>query len=824
MAKHGTGLLALAFLTLASCGGGGKGGAQGGGSGGSGAQVSTSWQSKDVGSVGQPGSVSESSGTFTVAGSGDDIWNGADAFRYVYHPLSGDGELVARVASLVVTDPWTKAGVMIRETLDPDSKFVMTIVSGTQGGFLQYRGTTGGPAELKAGPAVGAPQWVKLRRSGNTFSGSVSGDGVHWTALPAVDVSMSGDVVIGLCVTAHNNTMKSTSVFDSVQLDGSAVAGTGVTDGGTSPPQGQPSGPQVYLIQVRATDGHTAMVGGTFVHVKDGSEPPGNHAPAVSAISASPGSTAPFGQVTLQAAATDADGDALRYAWISTAGRLTGSSTQNETWTAPSQPGTYTLQVMVTDGKTWSGKGVTVQVNGPAGTSGPGDHPPQIYAVTASSYSVSPGDTVSVTANALDAEGATVGYDWYASTGGTIAGSGATISWVAPVAGSGRPAQPGLWQWDRTTPAGCPYPMSTDVRLAFTGRASHYHFSDTWMPTWASDGSLYSTFQDGVITTAPLENFGGFFGGTEPVGNGWAKVVGNDPQDLLFPEAGMVWSTKGSYSSRWPCAFFSKDGVLYYGSYLLGTPTSSEQCGFIGFRTSVDGGHTWVDGSHTVDNRLFPEPAVPNGACKFGQPYMVDLGQNQQHSPDGKVYFISNGAVDSDPDHVPNNLGQHTGDQIYLCRVTPSIANVNDASKYEFYAGNGSWSSAFSAAQPIVDWNNHCGSSTMTYNPALNKFLILTTVGHPELKPDGSTGAGDYDTYMLESDTMTGPWKVVTYLKKFGTQAYYPNLPSKFISGDGRTAWMWYGANYAPFDRFADPPGSGYRLSEQQIRLLRPGE
>ncbi len=82
----------------------------------------------------------------------------------------------------------------------------------------------------------------------------------------------------------------------------------------------------------------------------------------------------------------------------------------------------------------------------------------------------------------------------------------------------------------------------------------------------------------------------------------------------------------------------------------------------------------------------------------------------------------------------------------------------------------------------------------------------------------------DHDTWILESDHLTGPWKLVTYLKSFGTQAYYPNLPSKFISGDGRTAWLWYGANYAPFDRPSDPPGSAYRLCQQQIRFLRPGD
>ena len=55
---------------------------------------------------------------FRIAGAGADIWGTADAFRYVYQPLAGDGTIVARVASVQSTNAWVKAGVMMsRATL-----------------------------------------------------------------------------------------------------------------------------------------------------------------------------------------------------------------------------------------------------------------------------------------------------------------------------------------------------------------------------------------------------------------------------------------------------------------------------------------------------------------------------------------------------------------------------------------------------------------------------------------------------------------------------------------------------------------------------------
>jgi hypothetical protein len=82
------------------------------------------------------------------------------------------------------------------------------------------------------------------------------------------------------------------------------------------------------------------------------------------------------------------------------------------------------------------------------------------------------------------------------------------------------------------------------------------------------------------------------------------------------------------------------------------------------------------------------------------------------------------------------------------------------------------------------------------------------------------------NSYILEADKITGPWRLVTYMKDFGEQGYFLNLPSKFISDDGHTLWLCYSANFARNWRDvrikANPPGSRYGLVLQQVRLLTP--
>src|SRR5262249_57871591 len=80
------------------------------------------WLTSDVGAVGAAGSASHSNGVFTVRGSGADIWGTADGFQFVYQPLSGNGQIVARVTAVQKTDPGGKGGGMIPEAITAGSK------------------------------------------------------------------------------------------------------------------------------------------------------------------------------------------------------------------------------------------------------------------------------------------------------------------------------------------------------------------------------------------------------------------------------------------------------------------------------------------------------------------------------------------------------------------------------------------------------------------------------------------------------------------------------------------------------------------------------
>ena len=113
------------------------------------------------------------------------------------------------------------------------------------------------------------------------------------------------------------------------------------------------------------------------------------------------------------------------------------------------------------------------------------------------------------------------------------------------------------------------------------------------------------------------------------------------------------------------------------------------------------------------------------------------------------------------------------------------------------------------------------GVATVTYDAPLKKYLMCVTDGWPT--------CAKMHTYILEADAITGPWRLVTYMKDFGEQAYFVNFPSKFISADGKTLWLCYSANFASGWNGAaplksNPPGSSYGLSLHEVRLLAPGE
>ncbi|MBN2326924.1 MAG: hypothetical protein JXR73_07205 [Candidatus Omnitrophica bacterium] len=387
--------------------------------------------------------------------------------------------------------------------------------------------------------------------------------------------------------------------------------------------------------------------------------------------------------------------------------------------------------------------------------------------------------------------------------------------------------------WPSRPPADCPFEPSDQITgVAFTGRHSDYYLADTWYPTWASDGNLYSPYTDGSCPRldGSRENSNSSRG--EYATTGQAVLEGDDPLHLKIYSLGLTGAGALPYKGRYPCGSLVHNGVWYYGTYCLAPDGSTTYGDFVynwpwlgplvGFRISTDFGRTWKETPHTPAKPLFGETGMWGHPVKIGAPHFVDFGRNMEHSPDGKAYLVGHGAAEPDAKPRFANLSWISGDQIYLIRVQPGVESINDPGRYEFFAGHDPsgqprWSHDFDAIQPLIDWNNNCGCVTVTYNAPLKKYLMCVTDGWPT--------CAKMNSYILEADRITGPWKLVSYMKEFGEQGYFLNFPTKFISPDGRTLWLCYSGNFATnwneMTIRQNPPGSHYGLVLQEVKLLK---
>ena len=183
--------------------------------------------------MGNPAGFLESpDGTIMMSAAGSDIWNTTDEFRFAYKQLSGVGSITAQVLSVDNTDPWAKAGVMIRQTLDAGSKFAAVYITPGNGCRFQARKTPGSAATSDTADnaftpeqtAIRAPYWIKIERdAAGNFNGYYSSDGASWVAMPwnPQNIAMPQNVYIGLAFTSHVSGVIGQAQFANVTTTGS---------------------------------------------------------------------------------------------------------------------------------------------------------------------------------------------------------------------------------------------------------------------------------------------------------------------------------------------------------------------------------------------------------------------------------------------------------------------------------------------------------------------------------------------------------------------------------------------------------------------------
>jgi hypothetical protein len=180
---------------------------------------SPEWTEQDIGSPSIAGDTDydDQTGLFTMKGSGLGMSGTSDSFHYAYQTLTGDGQLIARVSSITSTNSWARGGVMIRETLNPDSRYAFAYItkSANSGGFMRRTTTAGTPSatNFTGGPAI----YLKVVRVGNTFTGYRSADGITWSTIASQTITMSTTVYVGLAVSSCLNSNLATVLIDNVQ-------------------------------------------------------------------------------------------------------------------------------------------------------------------------------------------------------------------------------------------------------------------------------------------------------------------------------------------------------------------------------------------------------------------------------------------------------------------------------------------------------------------------------------------------------------------------------------------------------------------------------
>jgi beta-glucanase (GH16 family) len=183
------------------------------------------WGNADIGGPGEVGYASNSNGLWTVAGGGAGITGHVDQFQFAYSAVGGDGEVSAHVVSQPGQTPAANSGVMIRSGRGSGSLYAMISIAANGSIHFQTRGKENDvPADK---PYRGKEAWLKVGRSGDSFTGYVSSDGKSWTAVGQAKLAMHHDVLAGLVATSRDNPAPKIAQFDSVNVTRSEAAWDG---------------------------------------------------------------------------------------------------------------------------------------------------------------------------------------------------------------------------------------------------------------------------------------------------------------------------------------------------------------------------------------------------------------------------------------------------------------------------------------------------------------------------------------------------------------------------------------------------------------------
>ena len=181
----------------------------------------------DIGNPSQPSTVTAAGNGINVTAIGNDFSGTNDQGDFSYQTYSGNFDVRVRVANLVLSDVFAKAGLMARENLTVGSRFAASMTTpAMNGSFFEWRDPAGSAASTAGNfPANYPNTWLRLQRVGNTFTGYAGYDGQTWTELGSDTISMSNQVYLGFAVSSDNTNAVTTAEFRDISNVTNAIIG-----------------------------------------------------------------------------------------------------------------------------------------------------------------------------------------------------------------------------------------------------------------------------------------------------------------------------------------------------------------------------------------------------------------------------------------------------------------------------------------------------------------------------------------------------------------------------------------------------------------------
>lgn len=174
----------------------------------------------DIGKCDLAGSVkyNPEKAEYILSGSGANMWYSTDAFHFTWSKISGDLKMSAKITWIGEgKHEHRKAGLIIRQSLEPDAAYIDAVIHGNGLTSMQYRNEKGDSTLQIVSPDSGLA-YLQLERKGNLFSFYVSPEGQDFKKVGEYSLKLTDPVYAGLGICSHDSTTLETAIFSDVHF------------------------------------------------------------------------------------------------------------------------------------------------------------------------------------------------------------------------------------------------------------------------------------------------------------------------------------------------------------------------------------------------------------------------------------------------------------------------------------------------------------------------------------------------------------------------------------------------------------------------------